>query len=407
VTNATFAKVGALNAVIYAPDDSNARRRTAIVAMHDNGDTLHNAVSPQLADAGFTAISANARTAPDPEDHATDWYQVLADVGTVVRFAREQFSTVVLYGHSSGAPLMAAYQHLAEKGAFNSSQLIAPVPQSLLGAPAGDGIVLMDPVFGLGANVLASVDPAIVDEDDPSRIDPSLDCFRPENGFLSDGANYSDDFRARFFAAQGQRNNRLIDTALERLRAIESGNSAWTDDAPFLVTGATRYPRLWRPDLGMLSRTRREHTLLRGDGSQSVEVIRSVRKSSGTVPNSRLLSGGTLSTSVRRFLSSFATRALPDYGVGADGIRGVEWGSSITNTPATVPGVSVPMLVMAMTGHYWLVSAEMAYDGAGSADKSLAFVEGATHGFTPLEPRYGDTLGRTVDFAAAWLAERF
>ena len=65
------------------------------------------------------------------------------------------------------------------------------------------------------------------------------------------------------------------------------------------------------------------------------------------------------------------------------------------------------MLVMAMTGHYWLASAEMAYDGAGSADRSLAFVEGATHGFTPLEPEYGDTLGRTVRFAAAWLAERF
>jgi hypothetical protein len=36
----------------------------------------------------------------------------------------------------------------------------------------------------------------------------------------------------------------------------------------------------------------------------------------------------------------------------------------------------------------------------------LAFVEGATHGFTPM-PEFGDTFGRTLDFVKAWLAERF
>ena len=101
------------------------------------------------------------------------------------------------------------------------------------------------------------------------------------------------------------------------------------------------------------------------------------------------------------------TRAQPDYGVGEDFIRGVDWDSSITNTLANVPRVTAPMLIMAMTAHYWLVSAEMAYDAAGSADKTLAFVDGATHGFTPLAPEFGDTFARTVDFVADWLAERF
>ncbi len=38
-------------------------------------------------------------------------------------------------------------------------------------------------------------------------------------------------------------------------------------------------------------------------------------------------------------------------------------------------------------------------------DTTLAFVERATHGFTPM-PEFGDTFGRTIHFVKAWLAER-
>jgi hypothetical protein len=33
------------------------------------------------------------------------------------------------------------------------------------------------------------------------------------------------------------------------------------------------------------------------------------------------------------------------------------------------------------------------------------FVEGATHGFTPCRPEYGDTLSRTFDYVDAWLKQ--
>jgi hypothetical protein len=101
------------------------------------------------------------------------------------------------------------------------------------------------------------------------------------------------------------------------------------------------------------------------------------------------------------------TRRQSGYRLGEDCIEGVDWGSSITNTLSNVPGITVPMLIVAMTAHYWLVSAEMAYDHAGSADKTLAFVEGATHSFTALAPEFGDTFGRTLEFVSAWLADRF
>ena len=76
-------------------------------------------------------------------------------------------------------------------------------------------------------------------------------------------------------------------------------------------------------------------------------------------------------------------------------------------------GITAPFLVMGMTGHYWIVSAEMAYDHAKSADKTVAFVEGATHGFTPCTAcaktpgQYGDTVARTFDYVTQWLNARF
>jgi cytidine deaminase len=68
---------------------------------------------------------------------------------------------------------------------------------------------------------------------------------------------------------------------------------------------------------------------------------------------------------------------------------------------------------MAMTGHYWMVSSEMFYDRSGAEDKALAFVEGASHGFTPCGAcedtpgEFGDTVTTTFDYLGAWLEERY
>src|SRR5947207_578623 len=42
-----------------------------------------------------------------------------------------------------------------------------------------------------------------------------------------------------------------------------------------------------------------------------------------------------------------------------------------------------PTLIMAMTGHYWMVSAELFFERARSTDKELVFVEGASHNIVP------------------------
>jgi len=66
-----------------------------------------------------------------------------------------------------------------------------------------------------------------------------------------------------------------------------------------------------------------------------------------------------------------------------------------------------------MTGHYWMVPAEIFLQHAASDDKQLAFVEGASHNLTPCTAcehypgEYGVTVKITFDYVSAWLRERF
>lgn len=405
---------GGVNAVIWRPTTPGPHANVVLVGLHDNGNNMDHMSGPQLARRGYTIINANPRTAPDASDSDTDWNKDLIDVGSVVKFARAMpgVTKVILLGHSSGGPLMSSYQNIAENGtkACNGPEKIYKCPESLAGLPRADGLIILDPIWGVGANVLNSMEPGITDEAQPRRLNPALDSFRAQNGYVEKGSNYSADFKRRFFAAQAARNNRLIEQALVRNRAIDAGAGRYSDDEPFPIAGATRRPRLWPTDLHLLVHTKNPWPLLRADGRVTTEVIRSVRPTSGTVATSPTLNGGALNTSVKRFLSTFATRALPGYSIGEDEVTGIDWASGYTNTPNNVEGVTVPFLVMGMTGHYWLVSSEMAYQHAKSADKSIAFVEGATHGISPCtncNGDYGDTVARTFDYIAKWMDTRF
>jgi hypothetical protein len=121
-----------------------------------------------------------------------------------------------------------------------------------------------------------------------------------------------------------------------------------------------------------------------------------------------------VSYTVRSWLSGNALRVDPErYRVTEDVIEGIDWHSSNTSTPANLEGVHVPTLLLAMTGHYWMVSAELFLEHSASTDKQLVFVEGASHNITPCRAcestpgQYGDTVKRTFDYVAGWLDRRF
>ncbi len=61
-------------------------------------------------------------------------------------------------------------------------------------------------------------------------------------------------------------------------------------------------------------------------------------------------------------------------------ITSVDWAFSSTSAPANIEGVSVPLIIMSLTGHYFERPDEVIFQHAASADKTLGFVEGPSTG---------------------------
>ena len=96
-------------------------------------------------------------------------------------------------------------------------------------------MLLLDAHPGISVNTMRSLNPAVLDENDPSKIDASLDPFDPKNGFNPNGQSvYTQEFMDRYFKAQAARMNRLIDKALARKAAIKAGKGLASDDEAFV-----------------------------------------------------------------------------------------------------------------------------------------------------------------------------
>jgi hypothetical protein len=307
---------------------------------------------------------------------------------------------------------MSFYQTVAENGARvgQGAEKIWPCPNELSDLPPADGIILFDSHGAYGFVTLTYVDPA-VDEDDPTRIDPELDMFSERNGYSPDGASYSTEFVQRYVTAQGERHNRLIQRARDRWALIQAGRGWYSDDEPFEVHGVSS--RIWMPDLRLQERTRGAYPLLHADGSITTDIVHSVRRPSGSARASRSYASALVGISVRQFLCSHALRTTSDYAIGEDFVLGVDWASSITSTPTNMVGVSVPTVIMPMTGHYFLVTDEIIYEHAAAIDKEIVFVDGASHGGTTCTAcerfpgEFGDTAETLFNYLETWLEKRF
>jgi hypothetical protein len=312
---------------------------------------------------------------------------------------------------------MSAYQNAAENGVqvFQGPEKL--IKCSDLGEllPA-DGVMLLDSNYGNGVMTLLSLDPAVTTEDSGKNLDPELDLFDPANGYDPKGSTYSAEFIRKYQKAQGERNNRLINTALERLHAIESGKGKYADDEPFIVPAGAQNGfnnKLFPQDTRLLSRTRKAWPLLHADGSITTQIIPCVRRAKNNKSFSGLYRMGAIKSTVRTYLNSSAVRTTDDFGYDEDSMYGVDWLSSYNCTPGNIMGVSAPLLVMGMTGGYEFVAAEIIYEKAQKcADKKIAFVEGANHGyFTAKEcevypGQFGDTVKTIFDYVDKWLMQK-
>ncbi|MDP3139047.1 MAG: alpha/beta hydrolase [Burkholderiaceae bacterium] len=192
--------------------------RTLIVMMHPATSLQILPVPQALAQAGVHVLCAGNRYFRN--DTPLIMEKVAVDLGVYMRHAREVwgYERVVLLGWSGGGPLALFYQSQAERPTVQATP--AGEPPSLVEAkliPA-DGIIFQAANISRALLLSQTIDPSVIDENDPDRRTVELDIFDPAN---PNKPPFTADYIAHFRQAQLARMRRRtawVKETLERLR---------------------------------------------------------------------------------------------------------------------------------------------------------------------------------------------
>ncbi|KAJ5768531.1 hypothetical protein N7533_001114 [Penicillium manginii] len=407
---------------LFRPDlhQNPAKAKIGVLVMHAEQDYTTFYPCSELPVRGYTTLCLNNAQSKTGLMNDLDFETMMTDVAVGVNYLNNLpgIDKVVLWGHSGGGAMMAAYQNVAENGASacNGTEKIYPCSAAVDNLPAADGVLLIDANFGLSTMTLLSVNPAIENESTGTKINNTLNLYSPQNGWTENGANYTSEFAHRFLDGVASRWEKIVSFAEERNQLIKAGNGDYTDDEGLVIPDANYLGfnnKIISQDTRYLAHTVYKWPLLHKEGRVSTQVVPSVRVADAGIPSIvDSFYDGALKTTVTRFLSTFAIRIdKTSFNVTADNITGVDWASSQTAPIGSVPGISKPLLTMGNTGHYEYLNAEKIYLAAKSEDKSIAFTEGAQHTIntcTECEAypgQFGNTVKTAFDFMDKWLSK--
>jgi pimeloyl-ACP methyl ester carboxylesterase len=417
-------------AILYEPVAPTDKSHIAIFVMHAGVDYLHFSACAELSKRGYRVLCANNSVGGASTKDGIDRKLLDAKLGVAYLRKYPGVKKVVLLGHSGGGMLISAYQNIAENGlkACQGPEKIVKCSDSLADMPSADGVMLLDAHFG---------DPVVNElfAWNPSAENPELDPYNPRNGYDPKGSKFSDEFLRKYQAQVGKKMNQLVREGLAKSKAGDA------DGEPFSFSVGTA-ARLWSLDSRLLSHTHNAWPLLRPDGSIVTQIVYSVRPANGqtpqggrpggaggpggpgqgqgqgapgngqTPPRGGAGAGGEQKVALHEFLNTYAIRVTDDFGYDEDSVRGIDWSSSYSCAPGNVKGIKVPLLTMGMTGSYEYLAAEVIYEYAKSADKTIAFVEGATHQYSTCTQcekypgQYGDTQKTFYDYVDKWLSRK-
>ena len=406
---------------LYMPDpEVYPKPHIATLAMHRDSNFMSHISTQEMPKRGIVALGMNPRC-QNNEALCTPWENNALDVKQGVEYLRslKGITTVILIGHSGGGPTMAFYQAIAENGnsLCKDAQRLVKCPDTIRDLPPADGVIFWDAHLGNGINAVRSLNPAVMNDEEilnnnaAPKLDPRLDPFSAENDYNRDGdSSYSGEFKESYFEAQSARMNKLIDIAMDRMEQIEAGTYKYPDDDAFIIPRAD-ISRLMRLDRSIDHSTVKPHKEIKNDGAiEDCCVVESVRPIDIDPEGNEEFWEGTRFLTLRSFLSVRAIRSRHS-------MTDIDYCSSNNSTLCNVQYISVPVLVSAMTGHYFVRNSELIYDFTASADKDFIAVEGATHGGNPCEAcmpeeqqydgRYDNAVKNDFDFLAKWINARF
>ncbi len=213
---------------------------------------------------------------------------------------------------------------------------------------------------------------------------------------------YSTTFKNAYFRQQATRMNGLIDIALAKLAVLDASGDT---DAPFFVPLADS-ARLAQMDLTIHHSNLQPRELVKNDGTaEGSSPVVSVRPQSLS-PGDEKGFGASMFLTVKSFLSVRAVRAT-------ESMDAIDFCSSNNSTPCNLQQMTVPLLVTAMGGHYFIRDAEQYFDMAVSPDKDYYVIEGATHGGTPCTAcqttpnQYANATKNRFDVIRNWMNARY
>jgi hypothetical protein len=198
----------------FRPKGQNPR--TAVIATHYNVDFSEHYIAPFFAERGFGFLGWNTRFRGAEDlfllEHA------LIDIGVGMRWLREEAGVdrVVILGNSGGGSLMGAYQAEAIAPTLHAG-VSGPAQAALASLPKADLYISLNAHQGRPEVLTDWMDASVVDETDPVATDPDLDPFGQDHS-----PPYSEEFIARYRAAQRARNQRITDWAKAELKRLNA-----------------------------------------------------------------------------------------------------------------------------------------------------------------------------------------
>lgn len=240
------------NPLIYCRYEQPAGKLadTAYVLVHPTSNFHgHYLVEPLLA-RGAAVLALNTRYIGN--DTMLIMERAMQDLGAGIGFLRRQgHRRVVLIGNSGGGALAAMYQQQAERLTIATTPDGLEFPLSPAELPPADALAMIAAHPGRAGQLLAKIDPSVLDEADPTRIDPALSMFAAS-------VPYAADWLARYRAAQAARLARIEAWVLAQLASL-SGRPIAAADAAFIIHRTQADPRTL--DLAIDANDRSQGTL--------------------------------------------------------------------------------------------------------------------------------------------------
>jgi len=315
--------------------------KTLAIYMHP-ASTLQLLPMPQaMARSGVHVLCAASRYAKN--DAPLIMEKVILDLGAYVKHAKTVwgYEKILICGWSGGGSLSLLYQSQAERPTITQTPSGEPLDMKAAGLIPADAMIFQAAHLSRALMLEEWIDPAVIDESDPDTLNPEFDIYNPK---CPNQPPYTSDFIAAYRSAQKKRIRARTAFALETLDMLKRKGTKELERG-FITYRTVADLRFWDPTVD--PNDRKPQWCFLGHPETA---------NTGPVGLGRF-------ATCRAWLSQWS----PDH--------------TNANGPKCAPAVSVPLLAIENSADDGVPQphTRIIYDAAGSRDKTMHVVKGATH----------------------------